>query len=49
MIKYIDCALICDIRYEPRLGRVGTSDNAAHKYRVAAVDKISELDDVIAK
>jgi len=37
------------IRYEPRLGRVGTSDNAAHKYRVAAVDKISELDDVIAK
>lgn len=37
------------IRYEPRLGRVGSSENAAHRHRIVAVDKIAELDDIILK
>jgi len=37
------------IRYEPKLGRVGSSENVAHKHRIVAVDKISELDEIIAK
>ena len=41
--------LISKYRYEPRLGRVGSSENVAHKHRVVAVDKIAELDDIILK
>jgi len=38
------------IRYEPRLGRSdNTGDSASHRHRVTAVDKIAELDDIIAK
>ena len=36
-------------RYEPKLGRDGSSENTAHKHRIVAVDKISELDEIIAK
>eukprot|EP00092_Neocalanus_flemingeri_P022255 GFUD01024134.1.p1 GENE.GFUD01024134.1~~GFUD01024134.1.p1 ORF type:complete len:270 (+),score=85.38 GFUD01024134.1:80-889(+) len=37
------------MRYEPKLGRPGGSENVAHKHRVVAVDKIAELDDIIAR
>jgi len=37
------------IRYEPKLGREGGPENTAHKHRVTAVDKISELDEIIAR
>jgi len=37
------------IRYEPKLGREGGSDASAHMHRVQAVDKVAELDDIIAK
>merc|ERR1719209_2220554 len=37
------------IRYEPKLGREGGPENLGHKHRVTAVDKISELDDIIAR
>ena len=40
---------ITNARYEPKLGRVGSSENVAHKHRIVAVDKISELDEIIAK
>eukprot|EP00092_Neocalanus_flemingeri_P037394 GFUD01040719.1.p1 GENE.GFUD01040719.1~~GFUD01040719.1.p1 ORF type:complete len:137 (+),score=43.66 GFUD01040719.1:79-489(+) len=37
------------MRYEPKLGRPGGSETVAHKHRVVAVDKIAELDDIIAR
>ena len=36
------------IKYEPKLCRKGISESVAHHYRMLAVDKIAELDDVIA-
>ena len=36
-------------RYEPKLGKEGGSDTSAHMHRVQAVDKVAELDDIIAK
>ena len=36
------------IKYEPKLCRKGISESVAHDYRMLAVDKIAELDDVIA-
>jgi len=37
------------IRYEPKVGRAGVSENLAHQHRIVAVDKIAELDDIIAR
>jgi len=36
------------IRYEPKLGREGKFEGVGHQHRIVAVDKIAELDDIIA-
>ena len=37
------------IKYEPKLCREGISENVSHHFRMMAVDRITELDNVIAR